>query len=256
MKKTVSLLFILFELISGGRTGSAQTITVPIMKQVYYTHDTVALDLNVDLNDDLSIRRYSGIDHTECAGYALHSGVQISYPQLTSTPFNYLSSLSLIYQATLGCNWNSLWSPNSGLKYMGVYMVNSPGDTTFGYLTLEFVDPSVGFCSDTLTILSYTYSVQSNVHLLAAQIINGVFHPESKVNIELFPTVSSGNFAISNFLSEKRELLIMDESGRIVFKTLIGPKESKTIDLSFLPNGNYLVSSDKPGIPCRFLISK
>lgn len=206
---------------------NAQTTTVGLNLSIFNLNATVAIDLNSDASADINIQRYSGIDHTECAGFAVDPTTKLSATQISGTVYSNFSAVSMIYQATLACSWNSIWFPNTGLKYLGTYQINSPGDTTFGYLTLEFIDPSGGTCEDTLKIYSYTYANQSNVHVLAAEVISSLNESLGESGIAFFPNPVNNLICLDQFqIQSASTIILIDNSGKICFKKTLIPGES------------------------------
>ena len=94
----------------------AQTTTIPINLKAYNLNDTVSIDLNQDSNIDLYISRIYGIDAVYCRAMTLNSNSKITSPVTFGNPFTFFSSMKGVYQAILGCSWDSVWPPNTGLK--------------------------------------------------------------------------------------------------------------------------------------------
>ena len=222
----------------------SQTTTIPINSKAYHLNDTVSIDLNQDSNIDLYVYRWFGIDAMFCSGTTLNSNSKLTSPVTFGNPFTFFSSLNSIYLATIGCYWSTFWTPNTGLKYMGTYYVNNPGDTTFGYLTMEFIDPSNSLCEDTLVIHSYTFANQSNTTLTAGDVITGLTETNKKEAMEVFPTVSNGFVNLINHSSLSDKITLFNSIGQITRMFKMQGNSRLNLDISEINEGLYYLHSN------------
>ena len=219
----------------------AQTTTVALNQKVYELNDSVNIDLNGDLVYDIYFYRYTAVDHTQCQSYAMFSNVKLSEKRLISQAFTFFSSGCVIDQASIGCDWNTVWTPNTGLKYEGTYFVNNPGDTTFGYLTMEFVDPSPNSCYDTLFIYSFTFSNQPNVHLTAGQVLSGINETENNLLLAIFPNPATNELKIQSTEFKIESIDVYNVVGEKILHCKMHGENKVVLDLRSLPSGIYFI---------------
>lgn len=161
----------------------------------------------------------------------------------TGNNFNFQDNLHSYSLAatTFSSNW-SYWEPNTGLRYLGLAKVNSPNDTTFGWVELDFrgetfttLDPP----NDTIFIIRYAYNTIPNEHIFAGQLSTNMIYEQLSDFIRVFPNPSNEILFIhtENALSEY-EVILTDISGKIIFR-----KENlKQIDVSEFASGFYFIT--------------
>ena len=170
----------------------AQTITENINDSVFWGNDTITLDIDGDMIDDISIQRYGVLDFHILSVTSLQSAVSVTSPVEIGQNFNNFGGSANIQITTILCLWSQSWPLNSGVRYIGYAVENSTGDTTFGYVSADFTGGID--CDDTLFVNSHTYMNPSNITLTGGQIITGI--TVIKSNLTIYPNPTSDQITI------------------------------------------------------------
>ena len=185
-----------------------------------------------DMMDDISIQRYGVLDFHILSATSLHSGVTVTSPVETGQNFNNFGGSANIQITTILCLWSQSWPLNSGVRYIGYAVENSTGDTTFGYISADFIGGTN--CDDTLFVNSHTYMNPSNITLTGGQIITDIAVIINNLNVYPNPTNDFITIEIENH-NGSFEVEIYDLQGRLLETT-----KSKTVSLKKYSKGIYI----------------
>ena len=170
-------------------------------------------------------------------------------------PFTSFSSIAAMPATLLGATWVG-WIPNSGFKYLGFRKLNAPGDTTFGWIKLDFVGNLSGPL-DTVKILQYAYNSTPNVHLDAGQLLLiSVMELNLASQILIYPTITEGNLNIENKLSLSCNYRIRNIFGELVQSGICERESISNIDISQLSKGLYFTTVNNGSISNTIKIIK
>ena len=210
----------------------AQTITENINDSVFWGNDTITLDIDGDMMDDISIQRYGVLDFHILSATSLHSGVTVTSPVETGQNFNNFGGSANIQITTILCLWSQSWPLNSGVRYIGYAVENSTGDTTFGYISADFIGGTN--CDDTLFVNSHTYMNPSNINLTGGQIITDIAVIINNLNVYPNPTNDFIKLDIEGY-NGPVNVEVYDLSGRLLDAT-----RKTTVSLRKYERGIYV----------------
>lgn len=201
------------------------------------TADT--FDINQDSLPEVLIGSFYSFDAAFMEGYCDcdHTVQRISFfVVLEGQPFQSFYTNCTIDNTPVGCSpWD--WQIEPGYRYMGYYNVNAPQDTTFGYFTLDFAGDSAS-CDDTIFVLSNTFSLIPNVHLLAGQTTSA--QTPELVHVKVFPNPVSDKLTIQKGDDLQWNLELLNSSSKSVRNQSFSGRET-TLDVSGLPWGVYFL---------------
>ncbi|GEM_PF-4832182 len=210
----------------------AQTITENINDSVFWGNDTITLDIDGDMIDDISIQRYGVLDFHILSANSLQSGVSVASPVEIGQNFNNFGGSANIQITTILCLWSQSWPLNSGVRYIGYALENFTGDTTFGYISADFRGGTN--CDDTLFVNSHTYMNPSNITLTGGQIITDIAVIKSSLNI--FPNPTNDQITIDiNGYNGPVNVESYDLQGRLLHTT-----RTNTVSLRKYERGIYI----------------
>jgi hypothetical protein len=198
-----------------------------------------SIDIDNNGSFDVKIISSGQIDAVGFDIFPLKSNIEHPNNPVDSGEFfpRYYSS-GLIAQTSVGCQWGNTWKPNTGYKYIGFRRINSPNDTTYGWLKLDFRG-SLTNCKDTIYGKTLGFSNTSNKRLFAGQttFTAKINAQPSKNRMRIYPNPNSGSFKIENAEIGKEFLIeVIDQNGQILFKEQASTEFN--LDLS---NGIYFV---------------
>ena len=211
----------------------AQTNTENINDSVFWGNDTITLDIDGDMIDDISIQRYGVIDFYILSVTSLQSGVSVTSPVEIGQNFNNFGGSANIQITTILCLWSQSWPLNSGVRYIGYAVENFTGDTTFGYISADFTGGID--CDDTLFVNSHTYMNPSNITLTGGQIITGLAVINSNVNVYPNPTSDQITIGIKGYNGDVN-IEVYDLQGRLLEAT-----RTTTVSLKKYERGIYVL---------------
>lgn len=206
-----------------------------------------SIDIGNDGVDDIAVQGRYLIDaaafHDACLqpniriyNHLLDSGSSPSNPNLWNSYGGGISTSGYV-----DCSiWN--WMPNSGYKYRMFARINGT-DSTFGWIKYEFRGVPQ-FCQDTVFSTELAYTAQPNIKIAAGQ--TSLKKPGAPA-IEVYPTVSSDNFAIINNSTTITPLVLYNMSGQQLLSISLHPDERKQLNLSMFPSGYYILRSPGSG---------
>lgn len=198
-----------------------------------------SVDINSDNIYELKIQSMQGMDNIYYFAQGLNN-TQISGANNFGTPFITYGWASMP-QTPIGSYWTG-WLPNSGFRYIGLRKINMPGDTTFGWVKVNFVGNQPGPI-DTMKILEYAYNTTSNMHLTAGQLTStSISEINSMDGIVIRPNVVDDYFTIENKLSKDGNYAIYSIKGELIKEGLINHESKVCIDFSQGSSGVYIVS--------------
>jgi hypothetical protein len=206
--------------------------------------DSDSIDIKNDGLYDIKIISGSGFDAVEID----NKPIQTNMVQVTNNPIDsgslfqfYNPYGGLIAQTSIICDWNSMWYPNTGNKYVGFRMINAPNDTTFGWLEFNFRGDAAS-CSDTVYGIKLGYNSIPNVHLFAGETsTTNVDEITDGGYFEVYPNPMSDNLTLNigdKLLSATAK--IFNSLGEIKYCAIIMSTKSN-IDVSNLPEGFYVL---------------
>jgi hypothetical protein len=239
--KTKILLFTIFMtriLTSFGQiTTQVFSLTVPCCA------DSDSVDIGNNGIYDIQVKALFYFDAVNINDMSLHSNLNVTNnPVDSGTAFTFYNPYGgIIAQTSILCSWNSVWYPNSGAKYKGFRIVNSPGDTTFGWIKYNFVGDGSS-CSDTVYGLELAYCNISNVHIFAGQsLVTGVLELTRLNNLEVNPTVAHDKIEIINHSNSRDRISIFSSAGQLKRILNISSTETILLDISDLRAGVYFL---------------
>jgi hypothetical protein len=146
--------------------------------------------------------------------------------------------------STILLDWGDWWLPNNGPKYLGFRRINSPSDTTYGWVMLDFKeDPAGPF--DTLFILDYAYSFIPNLQITAGQtFLNSGEETGNSNLINFFPNPVTDYLNLNNLSSSDSEVWLSDLNGRLIHTRILSKNCVDILDVQDLASGIYYLHFD------------
>jgi len=137
-----------------------------------------------------------------------------------------------------------IMKPNEGSKYLGFVKINSPADTTFGWIEIDFRGGINGNpTQDAMFILSYGYNTTSNEHIQTGQTsVSSINEININNTFVLSPNPANNNLYVS---SEKilKKITVYDITGKKVIE-IKQNTSSVNIDISSFNPGIYFIKVD------------
>ncbi|MBK8365939.1 MAG: T9SS type A sorting domain-containing protein [Bacteroidetes bacterium] len=213
-----------------------------------------SVDINGDNINEVKIISKRGLDNIYYTAIGSNN-LLLSGCNNIGQPFTSFSSIAAMPSTPIGYTWVG-WIPNSGFKYLGFRKLNAPGDTTFGWIKLDFVGNLSGPL-DTVKILQYAYNSAPNVHLDAGQLfLNSVTELNLETQILIYPTITKGILNIENKLSQSCNYRINNIIGKLVQSGICERESISNLDISQLPCGLYFTTVNNGSISKTIKIIK
>ncbi|MBP6696586.1 MAG: hypothetical protein KA175_03135 [Flavobacteriales bacterium] len=217
-------------------SGHAQTIVHAVNVISPCVADTEFVDIGLDGNNDVALVWIGGIDNVQSYLFPLDTNLVMAYPVEQGDPYGPFWGASLLNQTDVGCWWSTFWQPNTGLRYIGFKRINSPSDTTFGWIEADFYgDPTS--CADTVAILQVAYNVTPNLPLPAGGIITGLeVIPDGQ---DLLLEVREDALVIGNRGAKNGVLEVWTGLGQQVLSRTIPAGSTQQLPMASLAAGAY-----------------
>lgn len=131
------------------------------------------------------------------------------------------------------------WTPSSNKRYIGFAKINSPLDTTFAWVELDFRGEDFSI-SDTVFILSYGYNTISNERIFAGQTSPLQISLNEKSNyFTVYPNPSKNYILIeTENINSDFEIILSDITGKIILRK----ENCSSVDVSDFANGIYFIT--------------
>jgi hypothetical protein len=195
-----------------------------------------SVDIGPDGTYDVRVDWSTGLDHVQSMFNSISADLLLAYPVQLGEPYEYFYDHALLGQTAVGCFWAG-WLPNTGLRYVGFKRVDTPTDTTFGWVELNFHgDPSS--CQDTIEVIRLAYNTVPNIPLPAGDVMTGIepFRHDHGVRLD----AQENTLVIDNRGAGSCVLDIWTCLGQRVTSVRIGPSTVQRVHLGALAAGTYV----------------
>lgn len=193
-----------------------------------------SVDIGLDGDYDITVTWIGGIDNVQSYIMQLPGNYRFAYPVLSGEPYGPFWNSALLTQTSIGCFWSTFWQPNTGLRYVGFKRIDSPTDTTYGWIEADFYgDP--GSCTDTVKIIQLAY--QPDVPLPAGSVGTGIATIERTHDIRF--DAQQNDLVIDNRRAGSCTLEVGTGLGQQVLARSIAAGSLQQIPLGTLAPGSY-----------------
>ena len=193
-----------------------------------------SVDIGLDGNYDIIVTWIGGFDNVQSYIMQLPGNYLFAYPVLSGQPYGPFWNSALLTQTTIGCWWSDFWEPNTGLRYVGFKRIDSPTDTTYGWIEADFYGDGAT-CVDTVEIIQLAY--QPDVPLPAGSLSTGIQNFER--THDLWFDAQQNALVIDNRGAGSCQLEIWTGLGQRLLSRSISAGSMQQLPLGALAAGTY-----------------
>ena len=196
-----------------------------------------SLDIGLDGSHDVKVEWIGGIDNVQSYMFRLDTNYLLAYPVEQGDPYGPFWNHSLLTQTTIACFWTTAWEPNTGLRYVGFMRIDSPIDTTHGWIMADFYGDASS-CEDTVAILQVAYNSSPNTPLPAGSVLTGIADVDDGRAIWFDATEST--LVVDNRFSGPSSVEVWTSLGQKVLSASIGAGSQERFNMRTWAAGAYV----------------